>query len=77
MKITNYHLFDFLDFDPSYKCNESLWKAYPPQEVYEKNGDIYLEVPFQKQKQSNDMEADISYKQEIYTLILRQYGSRI
>lgn len=77
MKITNYHLFDFLDFDPEYGREESLWKAYKPTKVYEKNGDICIDVPFQKQKQSNEMEADFQYKQEVYTLILRQYGDKI
>lgn len=27
MKPTNYHLFDFLDFDPDLSRDESLWKA--------------------------------------------------
>ena len=26
MKPTNYHLFDFLDFDPDLSRDESLWK---------------------------------------------------
>ena len=28
MKQTNYHLFDFLDFDPDLGRDEALWKAY-------------------------------------------------
>ena len=28
MKQTNYHLFDFMDFDPSLQREEALWKAY-------------------------------------------------
>lgn len=55
MKPTNYHLFDFLDFDTELSRNESLWKAYKPTAVYEKEGDIYVTVPFQKQKLANDM----------------------
>ena len=47
MKPTNYHLFDFLDFDTELSRNESLWKAYKPTAVYEKEGDIYVTVPFQ------------------------------
>ena len=39
MKPTNYHLFDFLDFDTELLRNESLWKAYKPTAVYEKEGD--------------------------------------
>lgn len=46
MKPTNYHLFDFLDFDPDLSRDESLWKAYKPTSVYEKDGDICINVPF-------------------------------
>ena len=77
MKPTNYHLFDFLDFDPELKREESLWKAYKPTAVYEHDGDICVEVPFQKQVLANDMEADLSVKQETYTLIIRMYEPKI
>lgn len=50
MKPTNYHLFDFLDFDPDLSRDESLWKAYKPTSVYEKDGDICINVPFQDRK---------------------------
>ena len=33
MKPTNYHLFDFMDFDPDLSKNESLWKACKPTAV--------------------------------------------
>ena len=74
MKPTNYHLFDFLDFDTELSRNESLWKAYKPTAVYEKEGDIYVTVPFQKQKLANDMMADTDVPQEEYMLIIRQYN---
>lgn len=77
MNITNYHLFDFLDFDPDLKRDESLWKSYKPLKVYENKGDVCIDIPFQKQVLSNDMRADTTYKQEIYTLTLRQYGEKI
>ena len=48
MKPTNYHLFDFLDFDLDLSKNESLWKACAPSSVEEKDGDIHITVPFQK-----------------------------
>ncbi len=73
MKPTNYHLFDFMDFDTELKRDESLWKAYKPTSVMEKNGDILVDVPFQKQKLANDMAADIEAAQETHTLIIRQY----
>ena len=77
MKPTNYHLFDFLDFDPDLSRDESLWKAYKPTSVYEKDGDICINVPFQKQVLSNDMAPDTAFPREEYTLVIRQYTSGI
>ncbi len=77
MKPTNYHLFDFLDFDPDLSRDESLWKAYAPLAVEEKDGDIHITVPFQKQVLAADMAADLSVPREEHTLILRQYGPKI
>ena len=57
---TNYHLFDFMDFDAELSKNESLWKACKPVAVYERGGDVCIDVPFQKQMLSNDMAADES-----------------
>lgn len=70
MKPTNYHLFDFLDFDPDLSRDESLWKAYKPTSVYEKDGDICINVPFQKQVLSNDMAPDTTSPREEYTLVI-------
>lgn len=77
MKPTNYHLFDFLDFDVSLSRNESLWKACKPSAVFENNGDICVLVPFQKQILANDMAADTGVPREEYTLIIRQYEPKI
>lgn len=77
MKPTNYHLFDFLDFDEGLEKNESLWKAYRPTAVTEHDGDILVSVPFQKQTHGNDMAADTDTPKEEYTLVLRQYGEKI
>lgn len=76
MTITNYHLFDFMDFDVELTKNESLWKACCPTAVYERNGDVCIDVPFQKQMLSNDMAADASAERETYTLVLRQYSTK-
>lgn len=73
---TNYHLFDFMDFDAELSKNESLWKACRPTAVYERNGDICIDVPFQKQLLSNDMAADTAVARETYTLVLRQYSTK-
>lgn len=77
MKPTNYYLFDFLDFDADLKRDESLWKAYSPVAVEERDGDICVSVPFQKQVLNNDMAADTTVPQEVYTLVIRQYGPKI
>ena len=77
MKPTNYHLFDFMDFDLDLSRDESLWKACKPTAVYEKDGDVCVDVPFQKQMLSNDMAADTAVARETYTLILRQYSNKV
>lgn len=76
MKPTNYHLFDFLDFDVDLSRDESLWKACRPTSVEAVDGDIHITVPFQKQMLDNDMAADTSVEREHHTLILRQYGDK-
>ncbi len=73
MKPTNYHLFDFMDFDPELKKDESLWKAYKPTAVEEKDGDILITVPFQKQVLACDMAPDTDVAPEEHTLVIRQY----
>ncbi|MDE6394234.1 MAG: alpha-xylosidase, partial [Duncaniella sp.] len=77
MKPTNYHLFDFLDFDTELRRDESLWKACAPTSVECVDGDIHITVPFQKQVLANDMAADTSVPRCCHTLILRQYGPQI
>lgn len=77
MKQTNYHLFDFLDFDTELKTDEALWKACKPTAIYEKEGDIYLTVPFQKQMPGNDMAGDESVARSEFTLKIRYYTHHI
>lgn len=77
MKQTNYHLFDFMDFDPSLEKDESLWKAYAPTKIEERNGDIVITIPYQKQKHQEDMEPDTATPQQSYELTLRAYEPNI
>ena len=77
MRPTNYYLFDFMDFDTDLKRDESLWKAYKPTSVREKDGDILVSVPFQKQVLDNDMSPDLSVPKEEYTLVIRQYEPKV
>ena len=52
-------------------------KHIKPTAVYEKDGDVCVTVPFQKQQLANDMAADTTVPQEEYTLIIRQYSTGI
>ena len=77
MKQTNYHLFDFMDFDPSLQKDEALWKAYAPSHVQEKDGDIIITIPYQKQLRQEDMAPDTEAAQQCYDLIIRAYEPNI
>ena len=73
MKQTNYHLFDFMDFDPTLQKDEALWKAYAPTRITEKDGDIVITIPYQKQLHQEDMAPDLEARQQSYDLIIRAY----
>lgn len=77
MRQTNYHLFDFMDFDPSLEREEWLWKCHEVISVSEKNGDIILDIPFQRQLHQEDMAPDIGSLPEAYTLVIRAYSDKI
>lgn len=77
MKQTNYHLFDFMDFDPAMQKDEALWKAYAPSKIQEKDGDIIVTIPYQKQLQQEDMAPDAQEPQQSYDLIIRAYEPNI
>ena len=74
MKQTNYHLFDFMDFDTELSKDEALFKALRPTAIIEKQGDIEITIPFRKQLLQEDMEADMKAKLEHHKLTLRAYG---
>jgi alpha-D-xyloside xylohydrolase len=76
MKQTNYQLFDFLDFDTGLDGKERLWKAEKPTQITKNNGDIYITIPFQKQKCSNDISPDTEISPIEYTLRLQAYGDK-
>ena len=77
MKQTNYHLFDFMDFDPSLEKDEALWKAYAPTKIEEREGDIIVTIPYQKQLHQEDMAPDTSASQQSFDLIIRAYEPNI
>ncbi len=77
MKQTNYHLFDFMDFDPSLQKDEALWKAYAPTKIEERGGDIIVTIPYQKQLHQEDMAPDTETPQQSFDLIIRAYEPNI
>ncbi len=77
MKQTNYHLFDFMDFDPTLQRDEALWKAYAPTRITERDGDIIVTIPYQKQLHQEDMAPDTDVSQQSYDLIIRAYEPNI
>ena len=73
MKQTNYHLFDFMDFDPSLQKDEALWKAYAPTKIAEHDGDVIITIPYQKQLHQEDMAPDTDASRQSFDLIIRAY----
>lgn len=74
MKQTNYHLYDFMDFDEQLKCDERLWKCWQVTDIREEQGDIKLAIPFQCQKLQDDMAPDKDVPQQTFELTLRAYS---
>lgn len=74
---TNYQLFDFLDFNPELNEGDSLWRACRPIAIEERDGDIYITVPFQKQSNSNEITPDLTEARKKYLLRLSAYGDKI
>ena len=77
MKQTNYHLFDFMDFDPSLQKDERLWKAYAPTNIQECDGDIVITIPYQQQLHQEDMAPNTKEPQQTFDLIVRAYHPNI
>jgi alpha-D-xyloside xylohydrolase len=77
MKQTNYQLYDFLDFDTALTGEDVLWKTCAPVAIQIDGTDVLLEIPFQKQKVTNDICPDNEIKRRTYYLRLRAYGEKI
>ena len=77
MKQNNYHLFDFMDFDPTLERDEYLWKAYAPKAIVEHEGDIVVTIPYQQQRHQADMAPDTAVPQQCFDLIIRAYEPNI
>ena len=77
MQNTNYYIYDWMDFDRQLSKPEALWKAYATTSIKAVDGDVLIELPYQKQVLQDDMLADESAPQQSYTLRLRAYGDSI
>ena len=62
-----------MDFDPSLQKDEALWKAYAPTDIVERDGDIIVTIPYQKQLHQEDMAPDTAAPQQSFDLIVRAY----
>ncbi|MFZ4724577.1 MAG: alpha-xylosidase, partial [Paludibacter sp.] len=77
MQQTNYQLFDFLDFSTELNEGDRLWRACPPSRIEERNGDIFVWIPFQKQHNSNEITPDASAPKKEYVLRIKAMGDKI
>jgi alpha-D-xyloside xylohydrolase len=77
MQQTNYQLFDFLDFSTELNEGDRLWRACSPNRIEERNGDIFVWIPFQKQNNSNDITPDESAPKKEYVLRIKSMGDKI
>ena len=77
MKQTNFQLFDFLDFSTELNEGDRLWRACSPNRIEERNGDIFVWIPFQKQHNSNEITPDDSAPKKEYVLRIKAMGDKI
>jgi len=77
MKQTNYQLFDFLDFSPELNEGDRLWRACSPTGIEERNGEIFITIPFQKQNNSNEITPDFSVPKKEYILRVKALGDKM
>jgi alpha-D-xyloside xylohydrolase len=77
MRQTNYQLFDFLDFSPELNEGDRLWRACSPTGIEERNGEIFITIPFQKQNNSNEITPDFSVPKKEYILRVKALGAKI
>ena len=86
MKQTNYYLYDFMDFANDFaqqrdgvahsdqQVGEALWKAHAPSGVRERDGDVVVSIPYQRQLRQEDMAPDETVAQRCYDLTIRAYA---
>ncbi len=77
MKQTNFQLFDFLDFDTCLTGEERLWISCSPVSAWVDSGDVVFDIPFQKQKVTNDISPDRESSRKNFQLRMGACGLKI
>lgn len=77
MKQTNYYLYDFMDCDATPQRDYALWKAHAPTGVEERDGDVVVSIPYQRQLHQDDMAPDTTAPQQSYELVIRAYHPNV
>ncbi|HHX02517.1 MAG TPA: alpha-xylosidase [Firmicutes bacterium] len=76
MKPSNKFVYDLLDFDSPEAAEDVFWLAGKPTQVWEHNGAVIIEIPFQAQTRPKQM-ADRTIEPKLYQLVVRAYGSQV
>ena len=77
MEQTNHYLFDFLGFSPDFGNDETLWRASCPVDMFEEGSDVYVTIPFLRQRRSAEIGTDESAGPVCHKLRIRAYGEKI
>jgi alpha-D-xyloside xylohydrolase len=77
MKQGNDFLTDMLDLGTAASAGDVIWRACRPTRVEELDGDVLLLVPFQAQKSSMAVAADLATDRKCYPIRVRAYGDQL
>ncbi len=77
MKLSNYQIIDFLDFDPEFDGTEVLWRAITPVKIESYKTDVIVTIPFQKQVPGIEIIPDRTTEAVNYRLRLRAYSDKM
>lgn len=75
MKQTNYLPYDFLDVDVNNDTLSSIWRACIPNHIEAVQGDIYVQIPLQKQIIGHEIRPDVAVPRIYKHLRIRAYGN--
>jgi alpha-D-xyloside xylohydrolase len=76
VRLSNKFVHDLLDFDLPETAEDVFWLAGKASRVWEQDGAVIIEIPFQAQTRPKLM-ADKTVAQKHYQMVVRAYGSQI